>query len=154
VGLEAQTGRELWRQDWKTDWDINAATPLVEGNRIFVTSGYNAGCALFELTAGGVSERWRNKNLRSHVNSPVLWQGAIYGVDNQANPRSPLVCLDLATGALKWSEKLGGGALVLADGKLIVLTEPGELVMGAASPAGFKAMLHQHVLPSRCWVQP
>ena len=154
VGLEAQTGRELWRQAWKTEYDINAATPLVDGNRVFVTSGYGAGCALFEVTAGGVSEHWRNKNMRSHVNSPVLWQGAIYGIDNQANPRAPLVCLDLETGALKWSEKLGGGALVMADGKLIVLTEPGELVIGAASPAGFKATLHQHVLPSRCWVQP
>ena len=74
VGLEAQTGRELWRQAWKTEYDINAATPLISGNRIFVTSGYGAGCALFEITAGGVSEHWRNKNLRAHVNSPVLWQ--------------------------------------------------------------------------------
>jgi outer membrane protein assembly factor BamB len=154
VGLEAQTGRELWRQAWKTEYDINAATPLVDGNRIFVTSGYGAGCALFEVTASGVSEHWRNKNLRSHVNSPVLWQGAIYGIDNTASPKAPLVCLDLETGALKWSEKLGGGAFVMVDGKLVVLTEPGELVIGAASAAGFKAVLHQHVLPSRCWVQP
>ena len=154
VGLEAQTGRELWRQAWKTEYDINAATPLVDGNRIFVTSGYGAGCALFEVTASGVSEHWRNKNMRSHVNSPVLWKGAIYGIDNTANPRAPLVCLDLETGALKWSEKLGGGAFVLVDGKLVILSEPGELVIGDVSAAGFKAVLHQHVLPARCWVQP
>jgi len=154
VGLEAQTGKELWRHEWKTEWDINAATPLVSGNRVFVTSGYNAGCALLEVTPSGVNELWRNKNLRSHVNSPALWQGAIYGVDNQANAKAPLVCLDLATGNVKWSQKLGGGALMIADGKLVVLTEPGELVIGDASPAGFKPLLHQHVLPSRCWVQP
>lgn len=154
VGLEAQTGRELWRQAWKTEYDINAATPLVSGNRIFVTSGYGTGCALFEINAGGVSERWRNKNLRAHVNSPVLWQGAIYGIDNTANPRSPLVCLDLETGAVKWSQKLGGGALVLADGKLVILSEPGELIIGEASSASFQPALRQHVLPSRCWVQP
>ncbi|HSI12262.1 MAG TPA: PQQ-binding-like beta-propeller repeat protein, partial [Chthoniobacter sp.] len=154
VGLEAKTGKELWRQDWKTDWDVNAATPLISGNRVFVSSGYNAGCGLFEVTASGVSERWRNKSLRSHVNSPALWQGAIYGVDNQASIKAPLVCLDLETGAVKWSQKLGGGALVVADGKLVVLTEPGELVIGEASSAGFNATLRQNVLPSRCWVQP
>lgn len=154
VGLEAQTGKELWRHDWKTDWDINAASPLVSGNRVFVTSGYNAGCALLQITPEGVTELWRNKNLRSHVNSPALWQGAIYGVDNQASPKSSLVCLDLATGNIQWSQKLGGGALVIADGKLVALTEPGELVIGDISPTGFKALLHQHVLPSRCWVQP
>jgi len=154
VGLEAQTGRELWRQAWKTEYDINAATPLVSGSRIFVTSGYGSGCALFEITSSGVSERWRNKNLRAHVNSPVLWQGAIYGIDNTASPKSPLVCLDLETGALKWSQKLGGGALVLADGKLVILSEPGELIIGPVSAAGFQPTLRQHVLPSRCWVQP
>ncbi|MEI9895776.1 MAG: PQQ-binding-like beta-propeller repeat protein [Chthoniobacter sp.] len=154
VGLEAQTGHELWRQAWKTEYDINAATPLVDGNRIFVTSGYGSGCALFEVTASGVSERWRNKNLRSHINSPVLWQGAIYGIDNTANMKAPLVCLDLETGAVKWSQKLGGGALVLADGKLVILSEPGELIIGEASSAGFQPALRQHVLPTRCWVQP
>jgi outer membrane protein assembly factor BamB len=126
----------------------------VSGNRIFVTSGYGTGCALFEVTASGVSERWRNKSLRAHVSSPVIWQGAIYGIDNTASPKAPLVCLDLETGAVKWSEKLGGGALVVADGKLVILSEPGELIIGEASAAGFKPTLRQHVLPSRCWVQP
>jgi outer membrane protein assembly factor BamB len=154
VGLDAKTGAELWRQAWKTEYDVNAATPLVSDNRIFVTSGYGSGCALFEVTAGGVSERWRNKNLRAHINSPVIWQGAIYGIDNTASPKAPLVCLDLESGAVKWSEKLGGGALVVADGKLVILSEPGELIIGPASSAGFKPTLRQHVLPSRCWVQP
>jgi outer membrane protein assembly factor BamB len=154
IGLEAQSGRELWRQAWKTEYDINAATPLVTGNRIFVTSGYGSGCALFEVTAAGVSERWRNKNLRAHINSPVLWEGAIYGMDNTASSKSPLVCLDLETGNLKWTQRLGGGAFVLADGKLVVLTEPGELVIGTPTAAGFQSNLRQHVLPSRCWVQP
>jgi outer membrane protein assembly factor BamB len=154
VGLDVQTGHELWRQPWKTDYDVNAATPIVSGNRILVTSGYGSGCALFEITPSGVSERWRNKNLRAHINSPVIWQGAIYGIDNTANAKAPLVCLDLETGALKWSQKLGGGAFVLIDGKLVILTEPGELIIGDVSPTSFQPSLRQHVLPGRCWVQP
>jgi outer membrane protein assembly factor BamB len=154
VGLEAQTGHELWRQPWKTEYDINAATPLVIGNSIFITSGYDTGCGLFEITAAGVNERWRNKNLRAHINTPVFWQGAIYGMDNTANARSALVCLDVKTGNLQWSQKLGGGALVLADGKLVILSEPGELIIGDASSTNFQPTLRQRVLPSRCWVQP
>jgi hypothetical protein len=88
------------------------------------------------------------------VSTPVIWQGAIYGIDNTANPKAPLVCLDLETGALKWSQKLGGGALVLVDGKLVVLNETGDLMIGDASPTGFQPVLRQHVLPGRCWVQP
>jgi outer membrane protein assembly factor BamB len=154
VGLEAATGRELWRQEWKTEYDINAASPLIIGNQVFVTSGYNTGCGLFEITPAGVVEKWRNKNLRAHINAPVVWQGFVYGTDNQANAKSPTVCVDLATGNLKWSQKLGGGALVLIDGKLVILTEPGDLLIGDASPNGFTPSLRQHVLPTRCWVQP
>ncbi len=154
VGLDLG-GRELWRAAWKTSYDVNAATPIVAGDKVFVSSGYGAGCALFEVTAGGVTERWRNKGIKSHVNTPALYQGHLYGIDGQTGPGSPLTCLDLPTGATKWQEKtVGGGAVVVADGKLICLTEKGELVIGEASPAGFKALSRTQVLGKRCWVQP
>ena len=155
VGLELKDGRELWRGEWKTNYDVNAATPMVVGDKVFVSSGYGAGCALFEIAAGGATERWRNKGIKSHFNSPALFQGHVYGIDGQAGAGSPLTCLDLASGATKWQEKtVGGGALVVADGKLICLTEKGELVIGEAVPTGFKALSRSQVLGKRCWVQP
>ena len=155
VGLDLKDGRELWRTGWKTSYDVNAATPMVAGDKVFVSSGYGSGCGLFEIAGGGAMERWRNKGIKSHFNSPALFQGHVYGIDGQAGPGSPLTCLDLATGATIWQEKtVGGGAVVVADGKLICLTEKGELVIGAASPAGFKALSRTQVLGKRCWVQP
>lgn len=154
VGLDAANGRELWRQNWKTDYNVNAATPLVVGNRIFVSSGYGRGCGLFEIVGGKVIERWQNRNLRAHINSPVVAQGVIYGIDDQASPKAQLVGLDFETGKTKWQEKVGGGALVLAGGKLVVLSEVGELLIGDASPNGFQPKLRQQVLGKRCWVQP
>jgi outer membrane protein assembly factor BamB len=64
------------------------------------------------------------------------------------------VCLDLETGKPKWDEKMGGGALVVAGGKLVILSELGELIIGDATPSGFKPQLRQQVLGKRCWVQP
>ena len=155
VGLDLKDGSELWRTEWKTSYDVNAATPIVSGNQILVTSGYGTGCALFEASASGITERWRNKALRSQLNSPAIWHGAIYGVDGDVNSRAGLVCLNLATGAQKWKDKsVNGGALVAADGKLVILNEVGELIIGAASENGFKSDLRQQVLPKRCWVQP
>jgi outer membrane protein assembly factor BamB len=155
VGLDLKDGKELWRAEWKTNYDVNATTPLVSDDRILICSGYGSGCALFEVSAAGISERWRNKDLRSQLNSPVIWQGAIYGMDGDASPKAALVCLDLATGSVKWKDKsVNGGALVLDDGKLVILNELGELLIGDASPNGFKPLLRQQVLPKRCWVQP
>lgn len=154
VGLDL-AGRELWRTAWKTSYDVNAATPMVAGDKVFVSSGYGSGCALFEIGAGGATERWRNKGMKAQMNTPALFQGHVYGIDGQAGPGSPLTCLDLATGATKWLEKtVGGGGVVVADGNLICLTEKGELVIGAASPSGFKALSRTQVLGKRCWVQP
>ena len=154
VGLDL-AGRELWRTPWKTSYDVNAATPMVSGDKVFVSSGYGSGGALFEIGAGGATERWRNKGLKAQMNTPALFQGHVYGIDGQAGPGSPLTCLDLATGATKWLEKsVGGGAAVVADEKLICLTEKGELVIALASPSGFKALSRTQVLGKRCWVQP
>jgi outer membrane protein assembly factor BamB len=155
VGLDLKDGKELWRGEWKTSYDVNAATPLVVGDRIFVSSGYGSGCALFEVRGGAVSERWRNKNLKSQINSPTAFQGHVFGVDGQTGSSAPLTCLDLASGAVKWQDKsVSGGALVAADGKLICLTEKGELVIGDASPTGFKPATRAQVLGKRNWVQP
>jgi outer membrane protein assembly factor BamB len=154
VGLDAKNGKELWRSPWKTDYDVNAASPLVLGDRVFISSGYNAGCAMVQITGGKAKELWRNKNLRSHVNSPVFAQGSIFGVDGNTGGGN-LVCLDPATGERRWEEKsVKGGALIAADGRLIQVTEKGELVVSEASPAGFKELLRAKVLDGRCWVQP
>jgi outer membrane protein assembly factor BamB len=154
VGLDAKDGRELWRTPWKTSYDVNAATPLVAGEKIFISSGYNAGCALVAVEGGRAREMWRNKNLKAHINTPVLWNDHVYGVDDQVGG-GRLVCLELGSGRLAWSEKtVSGGALIAAGGKLIVISEKGELVIAEANPTAFKPLVRAQVLGGRCWVQP
>ena len=154
VGLDVKDGKELWRTPWKTSYDVNAATPVIAGNSVLISSGYGTGAALFEIGGGGASQKWRNKSLRAHFNSPVVYQGAIYGIDGNTGGGN-LVCLDLASGAVKWSEKsVQGGSLILAGDKLVCLSEKGELVIADAAPGGFHASLRAPVMEKRCWVQP
>lgn len=154
VGLDVKDGHELWRSPWKTSYDVNAATPLVVGDRIFITSGYGSGCALIEIAGGRAVEKWRNKNLRAHFASPMFSKGFVYGIDGNAGANAPLVCLELTTGQVKWSQRGIGGSLIGADGKLIVLSESGELIIADDSSAGFRPLARAQVLPKRCWVQP
>ncbi len=155
VGLDIKDGRELWRFPWKTNYDVNAITPLVFEDKIFVSSGYGTGSALLTVSGGKVTELWRNKSLRAHFNTPVFWQGHLYGFDGQADSRGALVCLDAATGTLQWSDKsFRCGSLILVEDKLIALSERGELLIGKATPAGFKPLVQTSVLGGRCWVQP
>ncbi len=57
VGLDVATGQELWRTAWNTDYDINAATPLVVGNAIIASSGYGSGIGMFEVGPEGIIQK-------------------------------------------------------------------------------------------------
>jgi outer membrane protein assembly factor BamB len=153
TALEAVTvadGKLLWQFPWKTRYGVNAADPVINGNKIFISSGYDEGCALVQAGGNKPAVLWQNKNMRNHFNSSVLIQGNIYGFDD-----SDLKCLDWSTGSVKWSEPgLGKGSLMAADGKLIVLGEQGTLIVAEASPAGFKPIAHAQVLGGKCWTTP
>ena len=153
VGLNAANGRELWRYPWKTAYGVNAPTPIVSGDKIFITTGYGTGCALLQVRAGEPTEMWRNRNLRSQLGSPVLVQGYIYGIDGNVGG-GELRCLDLASGEIKWKENIGGGALIAAGGHLLALNERGELIVAEASPTGYREVSRAQVLGGHCWVAP
>lgn len=150
VALRPKDGKELWRFPWKTEYDVNAADPVAAGSKVFISSGYGHGCGLFDVSAQPPTKIWENKNIRNHFNSCVLWQGHLYGVDE-----SELRCINLETGSVKWSDKVSGkGSLILADGKLIVLSERGELLVAPATPEGFKPAARAQVLGGKCWSSP
>ncbi|UCG46839.1 MAG: PQQ-binding-like beta-propeller repeat protein [Phycisphaerales bacterium] len=150
VGLEAATGRQLWKFPWKTSYEVNAADPIISGDTVFISSGYNRGCALLRMTPDRVEQLWQNKNMRNHFNSTVLWNGHFYGVDD-----NQLACLDYKTGQKKWSHRgLGKGSLMIADGKLIILSERGKLVIARAWPDGFEELASAQVLSGKCWTVP
>jgi outer membrane protein assembly factor BamB len=155
VGLDPENGHALWRHAWPTSYKVNAATPLqVAPDRLLISSGYNTGAAVIAIESGRVREVWRNKNLRAHINSPVFLGGNIFGVDGNTGGGN-LVCLDAASGEKRWEEKsVKGGALILAGGKLVVVSEKGDLVLAEARGDRFQQISRQTVLLQRTWAQP
>ncbi|MEX0641477.1 MAG: PQQ-binding-like beta-propeller repeat protein [Pirellulales bacterium] len=156
--VRAEDGKIVDRQPWQTNFATSAATPVVLGETLFISTGYTQGCALFRMTEGKLELVYDNKDMRNHFNHPILWQGTLYGVDGQAHtPRNcSLVAMDYANGEVKWKERgvLGCGSLMIADGKIIALSDEGELMIASASPAGFKPTSKAKVLSGRCWTMP
>ncbi len=150
VAILIKDGKELWRFPWKTQYDVNAANPILVGSKVFISSGYNRGGGVFDVSEQPPKKIWENKNMRNHMASSVYWQGHLYGVDE-----NQLRCLDFETGEVKWTEKASGkGSLLLADGKLIVISERGELMIGDASPKEFKPVARTQVIGGKCWTIP
>jgi outer membrane protein assembly factor BamB len=155
VGLNPLTGRVMWKIPWRTSYNINAADPIVLGNMVFISSGYNKGCSLYQIDGRKVTEIWKNGNMCNQVNSSVLWDGHIYGFDGQVDGGAKLACVSFETGETKWSQAgMGTGSLMLADGKLIILGEKGKLIIAEASPQGFKQLASAQILTGKCWTVP
>lgn len=155
IGLTPDRGDVLWDYPWTTQYDVNASQPLVVGeSRVFVSTGYDTGAAVVELSPTGtkwaVRELWRNKRMKNQFTSSVLDGGFVYGLDE-----SILACVDVATGELKWKGgRYGYGQVMLASGHLIVLTEDGDLALVRATPERHDEVARFHVLDGKTWNHP
>lgn len=154
VDVSPDDGKEFWHLPWKTELDANVATPVVAENRLFVSTGYSTGCALFELSAKGgkpaAEKLWANKEMKNYFATSVLWNGYLYGFDN-----NKLACQDFRTGKVKW--RAGGfnrGSLIVADGKLIILSAAGMLALAEPSPQGYHEMSKFQFCEDRTWTVP
>jgi outer membrane protein assembly factor BamB len=147
-----KNGTDMWRLPWPTSYGVNASTPIIQGEDVFISTGYGFGCARLKMSPTGVTgvwpdkelqgvpanrmKEWANKNMKNHVNSCVLVDGYLYGFDD-----SELKCLDWKTGEVKWGARgYGKGALTFADGKLILYSQNGKLGLAEASPEAFKEL--------------
>ena len=156
VGISPSNGELLWEVPWATQYGINASQPLVIGsNRVFVSTGYGTGAALFELSRGGdgrfaVREVWRTNRMKNQFTSPLLHDGFIYGLDE-----SILACIDASTGELKWKGgRYGYGQVMLASGHLIVLSEQGELALVRATPDRHVELARFPAIEGKSWNHP
>ena len=155
VAVNLRDGKEAWRIRWQTEYGVNASDPIVDGDRLFLSTGYGKGGALFKLGASAPEQLWKTKNLRTQLNSAVLFKGHLYGADGDTIEKAALKCLDFATGEQKWTQPgFGSGAVIIADGKIIALGGSGELLVAPATPAGFKPTARAQVLGGKCWTAP
>lgn len=162
VVAEVKSGKEVLTIPWETSWKVNAATPIFHDGKLFLSSGYSTGAGLFTLKKAGdrlkAEEIYRTKRLKNKFQTPVLVDGYLYTCDERS-----FKCVEFKTGELKWEERdneYKHGTVLFADGKLIVLTQLGELKIGKASPEGFKATGTTTVFPQtgakneQCWTIP
>jgi len=116
VGVDADTGKVLWKQPHTGRFGLQPNPPLVGDGMIYITS--SGGAAALELSADGsaVKETWTNKDLDVRMHGAVLLDGCIYG---GSSSKKALLCVDAKTGKDNWAEaKIGPAVVVAADGML------------------------------------
>ena len=163
LSIDPSTGKVDFSFPWRSRSfeSVNAASPVIVGNQVFVSASYRAGGALLNLLSdGGHSVAWTSNEFNLHWNTAVYRDGYLYGFHGRNEPDARLVCLKLEDGKVVWKETseweetaiAGGktrkmfastlrGSLLWADGRFLALGEHGHLLWLDLSPQGLPGNL-------------
>lgn len=141
-----EDGALLWRADRKGSTAV-IATPVVDGNLIFVTSSYGIGCNLFTVegssTALKAAQSYANKDMKVHHGGVIRLGDYVYG----SNDPGILTCMSIKDGKVVWKDRsVGKGSLAYADDRLYLRSEStGDVALIEATTDGYKehGILHQ-----------
>ena len=150
VGLDPATGAVRYQRPWRAraNASVNAATPIVVDDMIFISAEYGPGAAVLRLEGTSLTELWSSNDvLSNHYATSVYSNGVLYGFHGRQEYGPSLRAVDFRTGQVKWSEeKFGAGTVTLAGDQLVVVRENGELLLAPATPAGLKPTARAKVL--------
>jgi len=137
IGVRADSGQWIWGNDASANGTANCSSPVVWRGHVFSASGYGKGGALVRLAGDrrGVAATlaYTTKDMKSHHGGLVVDGDHVYGTDD-----SLFTCLDLRTGRVAWQHRsVGKGAVVWADGLLVLRGEEGPVVLVECSPRGY-----------------
>jgi outer membrane protein assembly factor BamB len=139
VGVDAKSGKLLWRYARPISrFDANIPTPVAADGYVYVASaGTGGGTVKLDGTKPGElvpEEIYFAPQLPTAIGGAVKIGDYLYGTTAQA-----LLCLDFATGKVKWQERaLGAASLCYADGRLYLHGENGDVALVEATPEGYR----------------
>jgi outer membrane protein assembly factor BamB len=158
LSINPETGKENWRFKWLTQYGVNASDPIPYADKVFVSTGYGKGCALFKpaITSGAEAEViWKNRILRTQLNAAVLVGKHLYGTDGDTTEKAQLKCVEIETGKQLWAQPdFGNGGLIVGENKIIALSARGELLIAPVSPESFKPVARAQILGGKSWTAP
>ncbi|MCA9248709.1 MAG: PQQ-like beta-propeller repeat protein [Planctomycetales bacterium] len=146
LGFEPQAGKLDFHFPWRSAKleSVNAATPIIVGDSVFITETYGPGSAMLRVQPGNCDvvwqddERSRDKAMMAHWNTPIYHDGYIYASSGRHTANAELRCIRASDGEVQWSEPgLTRCSLLYADGHLICLSEDGALRLLRATPEKF-----------------
>lgn len=175
--VDALTGRVELEFPWRSSSfeSVNASSPVVIDNRIFISASYQTGAALLEVPEQGRHEvLWANPGFDLHFTTAVEQDGYLYGFVGRNEPDAALVAVDLATGREKWrevpewketvvvngeskdiTESTFRGSLLKVDGRFLAIGEHGHLLWLELNPDGYGILSRASLFQAReTWALP
>ena len=156
IAIDPVGGNIRFQYPWhsRNRTSVNAASPLIVGDNIFLSASYGTGAILLHLQAQGIEKVWSGDDLLSnHYATSVEHNGFLYGIHGRTDPgfspRPKLRCVDVSKRSVGWeTDSIGAATITRAGDHLLILTEKGELIDVPATPEGFRPKCRAQVLTS------
>jgi outer membrane protein assembly factor BamB len=149
VSLDPETGNVRFQFPFgRSGPTVNAASPVVLGDRVFVTASYAIGGVLARIGKDHAEILWQDvKLLASQYTTCVPHEGCLIGIHGRQDGRpADLKCFDPQTREERWSEPLFGYATLLKAGdKLLVLKTDGVLVLAEANVDRYRELARARI---------
>lgn len=159
VGFDPASREEAWRFPWPghSQSDASCSQPVVIGEgRLFVSKGYGIGCAAFDIVPGAdgawpVTPAWQNKAaMKTKFTNVAFHDGHLYGLSDGI-----LECLRATDGKRMWKGgRYDQGQLLRVGDLIVVQSEPGDVVLVEATPAGHREVARLAALSDQTWNTP
>jgi outer membrane protein assembly factor BamB len=152
VGLDPATGVVAFQRSWRSrsQSSVNAASPVVVGDQIFISATYETGAAVVRVEGNRLTELWASDEvLSNHYATSVYANGILYGFHGRQEFNPSFRAVDFKTGTVKWTvDQFHAGSVILAGDRLLIAKETGELVLAAASPQAYRPLAQAQILPA------
>ncbi len=158
LGLDPATGHVRFEKAHRARQaaSVNVASPIVDGDLIFISAEYGPGAGVWRLDGSALNEVWSSDEaLSNHYATSLLTGGILYGFHGRQEFGQSFRAVEFKTGKVRWSqERFGAGTVTLAGNRLLVLRENGELVLAEVSADAFKPIVRAQVLPATVRAYP
>ncbi len=150
VAVDPATGsvRFQLRRRSRLGASVNAATPLIIDDLIFLSATYGTGAVTLRVSGNELTPLWASDDVMSnHYATSVYHDGYLYGYHGRQEYNPSFRAVELRTGTVRWSEdRFHAGTVTLAGDRLLILRETGELILADASPDRFRPIARAQVL--------
>ena len=150
VGLDPASGMVQFQRRWRARIaaSVNAATPIIVGDEIFVSAQYGPGAGVLRVNGSQLTDVWTSDDvLSNHYATSVFYNGYLYGFHGRQEFGPSFRAVEFQTGTVKWSqEQFRAGSVLLAGDRLLITREGGELILASASPQAFKPIARAQIL--------
>jgi len=128
---------------------------VVVGDCVFISASYKTGGVLLRVRKDGCDVVWRDEVMSNHWATSIYRDGFLYGFNGRHELGTTLRCVEWATGRLCCEQPaLGRGSMIFADGRFIILSERGRLILARLKPGSFEEICSAPMLDYPCWIAP